>query len=179
MNVPTIHEGKFPIPQNCGAPVAEVISLREWFISAESICKALEEIQRVMESRIAEGSTHEREIDACSEVRKARNLLRSAILLAFEDVWADGGRITTEISKNAVAATRGPDSREWEIHCSDELGFLAGLYGSRLHIHYIAEHPELLPNRHWMFMQAVGASFTHMLSAMSEMTVAAARRGQG
>lgn len=175
-NYPTFHAGKFPVAYDCDAPVCEVISLREWMFRAESIVKALAEIQCVMEARIADCITHKREADAAVLVRNARNLLRAAIVLVAEDADAGGVRVNVDGVRDVPAAKSGASYFEYEVYAANELAFLAGLFGRDLHVHYVARHPELLPHRHWMVMQALGGSFTHLLTATAEMTVAGARR---
>lgn len=173
-NYPTFHAGKFPVAFDCAALVCEVISLREWMLKAESIVKALAEMQRVMEARIGESITHKRESDAAESVRKARNLLRAALVLVAEDADAGGVRVDIEGFRDVPAAKSGANYFDFEVYAANELAFLAGLFGRDLHVHYVARHPELLPNRHWMVMQTLGTAFTHLVSATAEMTVAEA-----
>lgn len=177
-NVPTFFEGKFPVAYDCDAPVCEVISLREWLLKAEAIVQALKEIQRVTEARIQDGITHERERDACLHVRNAKNLLRTSMVLVAEDAQAAGAKVNIYGLGEVAAACSGSNYSDYEVHCAHELAFLAGLFGRDLHVHYIARHPELLPHRHWMVMQALGTSFTHLLNATAEMTVADYRKNR-
>lgn len=173
---PTFHSGNFPVAHDCAAPACEVISLREWLFCSESIVKGLKEFQEVMEKRIADGITHEREANAVVHVREAKNLLRLAIVLVAEDADAGGVKVNIEGFRDVMPARSGKSYAEYEVYAAHELTWLAGQYGVTLHTHYLAAHPELLPNRHWMVMQALGASFTHLLSAIGDMAVADARK---
>lgn len=178
-NYPTFHKGKFPVAYDCAAPACEVISLREWLFKAEAIMKGLKEFQRVMEARVADGITHHREADAAVCVRDAANMLRTAMLLAAEDADVGGVKVSLDRFRDVTPACSGQNFFDYEVYAVEELGYLAGLYGRDLHTHYLAQNPSVMPHRHWMVMQAIGASFTHLLHAIAHMTVADADMRKG
>jgi hypothetical protein len=174
VNAPVFFSGPFPVAADCAAPACEVISLPEWLRVAESILKALIELQRVMEARVVDGYAGDREKGAAIHVREARNLLRMTMVLIVEDARA--GNVIIDLGQYVETGPRAGSGNNfdwWEEQCACELAFLAGCFGSSLHVHYLSRHPEFLPNRHWMVMQALSGSFSHLLSAVADMTTAA------
>ena len=182
MIVPQYFQGKFTVAQDCKAPACEVISLREWLMNSERIIKALKEFQKVMEARIADGVAVEREASALVNVREAGNLLRSATLLVCED--ADAAGVKAKVSeltflKNIEPARSGKNFYDFEVYCAHELSYLTGLFGETLQTHYLSMHPEAIPHRHWMVMQALGGAFQRLLLATADMCVANEDQNKG
>lgn len=175
MFTPEYFRGKFSVSYDCNAPACEVVSMREWLINAESIAKGLAEIHRVMEARIADGAAHQRESSALVHVREARNLLRTSMVLVSEDADASGVKASSvDLTglKVVAPAHSGKSFHDFEVYCANELAYMAGLFGGTLHVHYLAHHPEAMPNRHWMIMQALSGSFQRLLLATADMSVA-------
>ena len=176
---PVFHVGKFDVPHGADGsafPSKEVFTPDEWVAEVRSIQAALREIQRAMELRKGDAAlvrrNPAREDKACDNVRDAFNLLGMALVFVLEDGLAAGEEMSPLASRVfPAAAGRQPAAgyNSFEEMAAEELTKLVGLFGSRLRLHYLATHPELLPHRHWMVMQAAGEAFTKLLVAVGDM----------
>lgn len=176
---PVFQVGPFAVPQGAagaGLPLKEVFTPDEWAREVRSIQSTLRQYLETLDKRredtLLERKNPMREDKAANEIRDAINLLGSALVLVLEDGLAAGEEFMPLSARVfPTAAGVAPTARyySFEQMVAEEMAKAAGRFGSRLHIHYLAQHPELLPHRHWMVMQAMGAAFAKLLVAAADM----------
>lgn len=153
------------------------MSFREWVTELKQLHADVTEMVRLMTRRAEDDELkkHPREAKALVELRDAANLIGASLLFVLEDIRIredDTSLVMDRLPQHDGAITPGGCGLRFEIWATARINGLAGLFCTKLRLHWLSTRPELLPHRHWMVMQALGAAFAKILVAGADMATA-------